>query len=162
MDERGHYGRNRSHLIGSNQHVRRQAVYPALTRRLLATQPGAEAVRAAALWARSIFLSCPGDKSVLEVKNEGRRARTLDFHINQVRDGKRRYENAFQSVARMILDDKDLIEKVVVNGKSTYDFRIFRMGQKHVIGMFDEINSFVSSVKTRRKGDLPGRWPLSL
>ncbi len=78
--------------------------------------------------------------------------RTLDFHLNQVRDGKRRFENAFQSVARMVLDDKDLIDKVVVNGKSTYDFHIFRMGQKHVIGMFDEINSFVSSVKDAAEG----------
>jgi serine protein kinase len=36
---------------------------------------------------------------------------------------------------------------VVVNGKTTYDFKIFRNGSKHVIGMYDEINSFVSYVK---------------
>jgi serine protein kinase len=35
----------------------------------------------------------------------------------------------------------------VVNGKTTYDFNIFRNGKKHVIGMYDEINSFVSYVK---------------
>ena len=39
------------------------------------------------------------------------------------------------------------IEKVVVNGRTTYDFSIFRGGKKHVIGMYDEINSFVSYVK---------------
>ncbi|MBW2433048.1 MAG: serine protein kinase PrkA, partial [Deltaproteobacteria bacterium] len=51
----------------------------------------------------------------------------------------------FQGVSRMILENE--IEKVVVNGKTTYDFKIFRNGSKHVIGMYDEINSFVSYVK---------------
>jgi serine protein kinase len=69
----------------------------------------------------------------------------LSHHIQEVKKGKRRFENAFQGVARMIL--KGDIEKVVVNGKSTYDFSIFRTGKKHVIGMYDEINSFVSYVK---------------
>mgnify|MGYP000087236016 CR=1 FL=1 len=44
------------------------------------------------------------------------------------------------------------IEKVVVNGKTTYDFSIFREGSKHVIGMYDEINSFVSYVKDAAQG----------
>jgi hypothetical protein len=39
-----------------------------------------------------------------------------------------RFENAFQGVARMILESD--IEKVVVNGKTTYDFSIFRTGKK--------------------------------
>ena len=69
----------------------------------------------------------------------------LHEHCIDVREGRRRFENAFQGVARMILDDK--IEKVVVNAKTTYDFNIFRNGAKHVIGMYDEINSFVSYVK---------------
>ncbi len=54
--------------------------------------------------------------------------RTLGFHLQQVKEGKRRYENAFQTVARMILENNELIEKVVVNGKSTYNFKIFRLG----------------------------------
>jgi serine protein kinase len=62
-----------------------------------------------------------------------------------VREGRRRFENAFQGVSRMILENK--IEKVVVNAKTTYDFNIFRNGSKHVIGMYDEVNSFVSYVK---------------
>jgi serine protein kinase len=69
----------------------------------------------------------------------------LHHHIAAFKDGQRRYENAFQAIARMILEDD--IEKVVVNGKTTYDFSLFRHGTKPVIGMYDEINSFVSYVK---------------
>ena len=70
---------------------------------------------------------------------------TLRAHITAFQDGQRRYENAFQAIARMILESP--IEKVVVNGKTTYDFGIFRQGTKPVVGMYDEINSFVSYVK---------------
>ncbi|MDX2451864.1 MAG: serine protein kinase PrkA, partial [Desulfosarcina sp.] len=66
----------------------------------------------------------------------------LHQHLVEVKEGTRCFENAFQGVARMILDSD--IEKVVVNGKTTYDFSIFRTGKKHIIGMYDEINSFVS------------------
>ena len=75
---------------------------------------------------------------------------TLHQHMTAVKDGQLRFENAFQGVTRMILEDK--IEKVVVNGKTTYDFKIFRNGSKHVIGMYDEINSFVSYVKDAAEG----------
>jgi serine protein kinase len=71
-------------------------------------------------------------------------------HLAEVQTGKRRFENAFQGVARMILEEE--IEKVVVNGKTTYDFKIFRKGRKHVIGMYDEINSLVSFVKDASEG----------
>ncbi|MDX1709152.1 MAG: serine protein kinase PrkA, partial [Desulfobacterales bacterium] len=70
---------------------------------------------------------------------------TLHQHLTAVKEGKLRFENAFQGVSRMILENE--IKKVVVNGKTTYDFKIFRNGSKHVIGMYDEINSFVSYVK---------------
>ena len=69
----------------------------------------------------------------------------LHQHLTAVKDGKLRFENAFQGVSRMILENE--IEKVVVNGKTTYDFKIFRNGSKHIIGMYNEINSFVSYVK---------------
>jgi len=69
----------------------------------------------------------------------------LHQHCLDVRDERRPFENAFQGVARMILENK--IDKVVVNARTTYDFNIFRNGSKHVIGMYDEINSFVSFVK---------------
>ncbi len=71
--------------------------------------------------------------------------RTLQHHLAEVKEGKRIFENASQGVARMILESD--IDKVIVNGKTTYDFSIFRNGKKHVIGMYDEINSFVSYVK---------------
>ncbi|MBI5552090.1 MAG: serine protein kinase PrkA [Desulfobacterales bacterium] len=69
----------------------------------------------------------------------------LRQHCQAVQEGNRRFENAFEGVARMILGSN--IEKVVVNARTTYDFNIFRHGRKHVIGMYDEINSFVSYVK---------------
>ncbi|MFZ1986665.1 MAG: serine protein kinase PrkA [Desulfatitalea sp.] len=69
----------------------------------------------------------------------------LRQHCLAVQESSRRFENAFQGVARMILGSN--IEKVVVNARTTYDFNIFRNGKKHVIGMYDEINSFVSYVK---------------
>jgi len=75
---------------------------------------------------------------------------TLRDHIAAVKEGTRRFENAFQGVARMILEQG--IDKVVVNGRTTYDFRIFRTGRKHPVGMYDEINSFVSFVKDAAEG----------
>jgi serine protein kinase len=75
---------------------------------------------------------------------------TLQGHLLAVKEGKRRFENAFKGVARMILESE--IQKVVVNGKTTYDFSIFREGKKHVIGMYDEVNSFVSYVKDAAEG----------
>ncbi len=77
-------------------------------------------------------------------------SKTLQHHLQEVKQGNRCFENAFQSVSRMVLESK--IEKVVVNGKTTYDFSIFREGSKHVIGMYDEINSFVSYVKDAAEG----------
>ncbi len=71
-------------------------------------------------------------------------------HIEAVKNDERVFENAFQSVARMILGAG--FEKVVVNGRTTYDFKVFRTGRKHTIGMFDEINSFVSYVKDAAEG----------
>ena len=75
---------------------------------------------------------------------------TLKDHLIAVKEGKRKLENVYEGVSRMILENK--IEKVVVNGKTTFDFGIFRTGKKHIIGMFDEINSFVSYVKDAAEG----------
>ncbi|MDX9786752.1 MAG: serine protein kinase PrkA [Desulfobacterales bacterium] len=79
-----------------------------------------------------------------------RKNSSLESHLIAVKEGKRCFENAFQGVSRMILSSE--IEKVVVNGKTTYDFGIFRSGKKHLIGMYDEINSFVSFVKDASEG----------
>jgi serine protein kinase len=78
------------------------------------------------------------------------RTNSLNHHLFGVKSGERCFENAFQGVARMILNDE--ISKVVVNGKTTYDFGIFRSGKKHIIGMYDELNSFVSYVKDAAEG----------
>jgi len=75
---------------------------------------------------------------------------SIQEHLSKVKHGERSFENAFQSVARMILEDE--FEKVSVNGKTTYDFKIFRKGKKHIVGMYDEINSFVSYVKDASEG----------
>ncbi|UCF82689.1 MAG: serine protein kinase PrkA [Desulfobacteraceae bacterium] len=79
--------------------------------------------------------------------NNGNR---LPDHLVAVKERKRCFENAFQSVARMILESE--IEKVTVNGRTTFDFTIFRTGKKHIIGIYDEINSFVSYVKDAAEG----------
>ncbi len=76
--------------------------------------------------------------------------KTLHHHVQMVKERNRSFENAFQGVSRMILENG--IHKVVVNGKTTYDFDIFRTGKKHLIGMYDEINSFVSYVKDAAEG----------
>lgn len=78
--------------------------------------------------------------------------KSLDFHVKSVINGERIFENVFQSVTRMILDYPDGIKKITVNGRPTYDFRLFRKPGKHIIGMYDEINSFVSFVKDAAEG----------
>ncbi len=75
---------------------------------------------------------------------------TLNNHLLALKNEERVFENAFQGISRMILDTE--IEKVVVNGKTTYDFKIFRKGKKHIVGLYDEINSFVSYVKDAAEG----------
>ena len=80
----------------------------------------------------------------------GKKLSPLHHHMADVKKGNRRFENAFQGVTRMILENE--INKVVVNGKTTYDFKIFRTGKKHIIGMYDELNSFVSYVKDAAEG----------
>ena len=74
----------------------------------------------------------------------------LNFHIQKVLEGERRFENAAQSVSRMILEKK--VEKIVHAGKSTYDYAFFREGKKHIIGWFDEINQFVNFVTETAQG----------
>ena len=77
---------------------------------------------------------------------------SLQHHVKEVIGGIRRFETAFQSVSRMILGNPELITRTTVNGRSTYDFKVFRDKKKHIIGMFDEINSFVSFVKDAAEG----------
>jgi len=80
------------------------------------------------------------------------RNNSLQYHLKEVLEGRRKFENVFQTVSRMILGHPELIERITVNGRNTYDFKVFRNGKKHIIGMFDEINSFVSFVKDAAEG----------
>lgn len=77
---------------------------------------------------------------------------SLQEHIALVNKGSRKFENVFQAVSRMILEDPKKIKKITINGKTSYDFLIFREGKKHIIGMYDEITSFVSFVKDAAEG----------
>ncbi len=76
--------------------------------------------------------------------------RTFSHHVDAVKKGTRIFEDAFQGVSRMILDAG--IRKVTVKGKTTYQFDLFSGEKKHLVGMFDEINSFVSFVKDASEG----------
>ncbi len=78
--------------------------------------------------------------------------KTLQHHLKEVIAKRRSFENVYQSISRMILGNQELIQKVSVNGQNTYDFGVFRQGKKHIIGMYDEINSFVSYVKDAAEG----------
>jgi len=71
-------------------------------------------------------------------------------HVEEVKEGKRRFENAFQAIARMILAGK--IDKPVIRGKTLFDFSFFREGKKHVVAWHEEINSCVNYVKDAAEG----------
>ncbi len=76
-----------------------------------------------------------------------RQDQSLDYHVKQVLSGKRKFENVYQSVTRMILGGNDAFRKIKVNGKTIYDYSVFRQKAKHLVGLYSEINSFVSFVK---------------
>ena len=75
---------------------------------------------------------------------------SLLYHIDSVKKGKRVFEDCFQGVARMILEAG--VQKITVKGRTTYQFDLFSKGRKHLVGMYDEINSFVSFVKDASEG----------
>ena len=72
---------------------------------------------------------------------------SLQKHIKDVVSEKRRFENIYQSLTRLILGSPENLKKVNINGKSTFDFQVFRNGKRHIVGMHDELNSFVSYIK---------------
>ncbi|NDY72490.1 serine protein kinase PrkA [Desulfobacter hydrogenophilus] len=76
--------------------------------------------------------------------------KSFNHHVEAVKKGTRMFEDAFQGVSRMILDAG--IRKVTVKGKTTYQFDLFNGGKRHLVGMYDEINSFVSFVKDASEG----------
>lgn len=74
----------------------------------------------------------------------------LHKHLSAVKQGERRFENIYNSLSRMIFDAG--FEKVSINGKTKYNFNIFRQGKKHIIDLYDEINSLVSYIKDAAEG----------
>ena len=74
----------------------------------------------------------------------------LTFHIQEVLAGSRRFENAAQAVARMILEKP--VTKITRAGKTVYDYAFFREGEKHIIGWHEEINDFVSFIQNAARG----------
>ena len=78
--------------------------------------------------------------------------KNLDYHIKNTISGKRKFENVFQSLTRMILGDPSMVKREFVNGRNVYDYQVLRQGSKHIIGMYDEVNSFVSFVKDSAEG----------
>lgn len=75
---------------------------------------------------------------------------TLKFHVKEVASGRRRFENAAESVLRMILERP--VEKKMRGGRIVYDYVFFREGKKHIIGWYDEINGLVHFVKDAAEG----------
>jgi serine protein kinase len=76
--------------------------------------------------------------------------KSLIQHVDAVKKGTKVFEDAFKGVSRMILDAG--IQKITVKGKTTYQFDLFSQGKKHLVGMYDEINSLVSFVKDASEG----------
>jgi len=51
---------------------------------------------------------------------------TLNEYIKEVNEREKVFGNAFRTVARMILGEPGIMKKVTVNGRTTYDDKIFR------------------------------------
>lgn len=77
---------------------------------------------------------------------------SLAEHVADVIKGYRRFENVYKSMIRMILGEPNSVQKVLVNGRYLYDYKVFRQGPKHIVGMYEELNSFVSFVKDAAEG----------
>ncbi len=78
------------------------------------------------------------------MENKGK---SIDLYLNELKNKQHIFENVFQSLARMLFSNPEFIKPAIVNGKNTYDFLQFRMGKKHIIGLFEVINKFVAFIK---------------
>ncbi len=85
------------------------------------------------------------------VETATKESETLYFHLKEVLAERRRFENAAQSVSRMILEKE--VKKIVHAGRTMFDFAFFREGSKHPVGWFEEINDFVHFIKGAAEGD---------
>ena len=91
---------------------------------------------------------------------ETRDNETLDFHLSEVSQGRRKFENAAKSVARMMLGRG--VKKGTRSGKTTFEFDFFRAGKKHIIGWFDEITDLINFVKDAGGGGSSGEMAFVL
>ncbi|MFP4656897.1 MAG: serine protein kinase PrkA [Candidatus Woesearchaeota archaeon] len=69
---------------------------------------------------------------------------SLDEHIEKVAKDERRFENVYRSVSRMMLEGKDRVKTISVNGMPMQDYSFFREGKEPIVGMYDEINRLVN------------------
>ena len=69
----------------------------------------------------------------------------LREHVQHVAHGTVRFQNAYESVYEMILNGGH--ETKIVNGQPKTDFKIFRQGNRPMVGMYNEIMSLVSYIK---------------
>jgi serine protein kinase len=76
--------------------------------------------------------------------------KSLDFHLKKILSNERRFENVYQSLTRMFRDFGH--SRVTALGKDVYDFAVFRQGNRHLIGLSHEINSFVTFVQSAAEG----------
>lgn len=60
------------------------------------------------------------------MENKGK---SIDLYLNELKNKQHTFENVFQSLARMLFSNPELIKPAIVNGKNTYDFMQFRMGK---------------------------------
>ena len=74
----------------------------------------------------------------------------LNFHLGEVLAKNRRFENAAQTTARMILEKRPV--EMIRGGTIMYDYPLFREGNLHIVGWYEEINTFVNFVIDASEG----------
>lgn len=82
-------------------------------------------------------------------------------YLEQVIKGERKFENVFQTLRRMILEENE-VREITVHGRKTFDYEIFRKGNKPIIGMYDALNSLVSFIKDASEGGSSAEMALVL
>lgn len=85
----------------------------------------------------------------------------LDKYLGEIVSRQRKFENVFQTLRRMILDDHE-VREINVHGRRTFDYELFRKGNKPVVGMYDVLNSIVSFIKDASEGGSSSEMALVL
>lgn len=85
----------------------------------------------------------------------------LDNYLQEIVSGQREFENVFQTLRRMILEEHE-VREINVNGRKTFDYEVFRKGRKPIVGMYDVLNSLVSFIKDASEGGSSAEMALVL